>query len=114
MTDCLHLNGSNYNGDISVTASGIPCQSWAEQCPHRHTMSITYPELNDAKNYCRNPQNSGKRPWCFTTDRNKRWEYCEIPKCIPGQENFDLLPIQIYLHLFDTFSLFSLFQTKML
>ncbi|CAB4007052.1 Tyrosine- kinase transmembrane receptor ROR2, partial [Paramuricea clavata] len=81
--DCLYLNGSSYHGNISMTASGISCQSWTEQCPHRHTMNKTYPELNKAKNYCRNPQNSGQRPWCFTTDRNKRWEYCDIPKCIP-------------------------------
>ncbi|CAB3991942.1 angiopoietin-1 receptor-like [Paramuricea clavata] len=81
--DCLYLNGSSYHGNISVTVSGIPCQLWTDQCPHRHTMNNTYPELNNAKNYCRNPQNSGQRPWCFTTDRNKRWEYCDIPKCIP-------------------------------
>ncbi|CAB4004558.1 coadhesin-like isoform X2 [Paramuricea clavata] len=81
--DCLYLNGSSYHGNISVTASGIPCQSWTEQCPHRHTMNKTYPELNNAKSYCRNPQNSGQRPWCFTTDRNKGWEYCDILKCIP-------------------------------
>ena len=86
LVDCLYLNGSSYHGNISVTASGIPCQSWTEQCPHRHTMNNTYPELHNAKNYCRNPQNSGQRPWCFTTDRNKRWEYCDIPKCIPGIE----------------------------
>ncbi|CAB4045289.1 Hypothetical predicted protein [Paramuricea clavata] len=84
--DCLYLNGSSYHGNISVTASGISCQSWTEQCPHRHTMNNTYRELNNAENYCRNPQNSGQRPWCFTTDRNKRWEYCDIPKCIPGRE----------------------------
>ncbi|CAB4014749.1 coadhesin-like isoform X2, partial [Paramuricea clavata] len=81
--DCLFLNGSSYHGNISVTASGIPCQSWTEQCLHRHTMNETYPELNNAQNYCRNPKNSGQRPWCFTTDRNKRWEYCDIPRCIP-------------------------------
>ncbi|CAB4019964.1 Hypothetical predicted protein [Paramuricea clavata] len=46
-------------------------------------MNKTYPELNNAENYCRNPQNSGQRPWCFTTDRNKRWAYCDIPKCKP-------------------------------
>ncbi|XP_028399014.1 uncharacterized protein LOC114522512 [Dendronephthya gigantea] len=86
--DCLFLNGSSYNGNISVTASGIPCQSWTEQCPHRHTMNTTYSYLNNAKNYCRNPQNSGKRPWCFTTDRNKRWEYCDIPKCIKVDGNY--------------------------
>jgi hypothetical protein len=71
-----------------MTASGIPCQSWTEQCPHRHTMNKTYPELNNAENYCRNPQNSGQRPWCFTTDRHKRWEYCDIPKCIPGIKKY--------------------------
>ncbi|CAB4031608.1 Hypothetical predicted protein [Paramuricea clavata] len=87
-TDCLYLNGSSYHGNISVTASDIPCQSWTEQCPHRHTMNDTYPELNNAKNYCRNPQNSGQRPWCFTTDRNKRWEYCDIPKCISVDGNY--------------------------
>ncbi|XP_028418128.1 A disintegrin and metalloproteinase with thrombospondin motifs adt-1-like [Dendronephthya gigantea] len=81
--DCLYLNGSSYHGNISVTAAGITCQSWTEQCPHRHTMNTTYPELNNAKNYCRNPKNSGQRPWCFTTDWNKRWEYCDIPKCSP-------------------------------
>ena len=84
--DCLYLNGSSYHGNISVTTSGIPCQSWTEQCPHRHTMNDTYPELNEAKNYCRNPQNSGQRPWCFTTDRGKRWEYCNIPKCTLGMK----------------------------
>ena len=31
-------------------------------------------------NYCRNPDNV-KRPWCYTTDRRKRWEYCSVPKC---------------------------------
>ncbi|XP_028399013.1 uncharacterized protein LOC114522511 [Dendronephthya gigantea] len=86
--DCLYLNGSSYNGNISVTASGILCQPWTEQCPHRHTMNTTYPELNDAKNYCRNPKNSGQRPWCFTTDRNKRWEYCDIPRCTPVHGNY--------------------------
>ena len=88
VVDCLYLNGSSYHGNVFMTTSGIPCQSWTEQCPHRHTMNTTYPELNDAKNYCRNPQNSGQRPWCFTTDRKKRWEYCDIPKCIPGKEQY--------------------------
>ena len=86
LLDCLYLDGSSYTGNMFVTASGIPCQSWTEQCPHRHTMNDTYPELNLAQNFCRNPQSSGKKPWCFTTDRNKRWEYCDVPKCIPGMQ----------------------------
>jgi hypothetical protein len=97
LVECLYLNGSSYHGNISVTASGIPCQSWTEQCPHRHSMNNTYPELNNAENYCRNPQNSGQRPWCFTTDRNKRWEYCDIPKCIPGIEQYcTVISLNVY------------------
>jgi hypothetical protein len=84
-----------------VTVAGIPFQSWTEQCPHRHTMNNTYPELNKAKNYCRNPQNSAQRPWCFTTDRNKRWEYCDIPKCIPGIEQYcTVISLNVY-HIYN-------------
>ena len=39
------------------------------------------------RNYCRNPiddegspiQSGG--PWCFTTDTNVEWEYCNVPMC---------------------------------
>jgi hypothetical protein len=31
-------------------------------------------------NYCRNPDGE-PRPWCFTTDPNRRWELCDIPRC---------------------------------
>ena len=85
-SDCLYADGSSYQGNISVTSSGIPCQSWTTQCPHRHTMVTTYPELKYARNYCRNPRGSGQRPWCFTSDSVKRWEYCDIPNCSSGKE----------------------------
>ena len=32
-------------------------------------------------NYCRNPDSVSGGPWCYTTDPNTRWEYCDIPKC---------------------------------
>jgi len=35
--------------------------------------------IEDAKNYCRNPDNSHFL-WCYTTDR-RDWEYCAIPMC---------------------------------
>ena len=38
----------------------------------------------DKSNYCRNPTIAAcelSSPWCFTTDTDKRWEYCGIPKC---------------------------------
>lgn len=33
------------------------------------------------ENYCRNPSNSEGGPWCYTTDPNTRWQYCDIPAC---------------------------------
>ena len=32
------------------------------------------------ENFCRNPDNGQKGPWCYTTDPDKRFEYC-LPKC---------------------------------
>ncbi|CBY23583.1 unnamed protein product [Oikopleura dioica] len=32
-------------------------------------------------NFCRNPDNEPGGPWCYTTDPDRRWEYCGIPTC---------------------------------
>ena len=32
-------------------------------------------------NFCRNPDGEPKGPWCYTTDPDERWEYCDIPGC---------------------------------
>lgn len=32
-------------------------------------------------NFCRNPDELSDGPWCYTTDPNTRWEYCDIPSC---------------------------------
>ena len=37
--------------------------------------------LSDAANYCRNPDGEPYTPWCYTTDRNKRWELCDVHHC---------------------------------
>ena len=31
-------------------------------------------------NFCRNPDNH-TRVWCYTMDKKKRWEDCDVPKC---------------------------------
>ena len=53
-------------------------------------------ELKYAKNYCRNPKNSKQRPWCYTTNRTKRWEYCDVPKCTPGMKTINNLELSQY------------------
>ncbi|XP_048579992.1 tyrosine-protein kinase Mer [Nematostella vectensis] len=84
-SDCYYGEGVGYRGNISVTKSGITCQSWSSQCPHRHYHNSTqYPELVNAANFCRNPGGMGPDgPWCYTTNMSMRWEYCDVPKCPP-------------------------------
>nr|XP_048276730.1 plasminogen isoform X1 [Myodes glareolus] len=79
--ECMHCSGEKYEGKISKTMSGLNCQDWDSQSPHAHGyIPAKFPSKNLKKNYCRNPDGE-PRPWCFTTDPNKRWEYCDIPRC---------------------------------
>uniref|UniRef100_A0A8C5P6Y5 receptor protein-tyrosine kinase n=1 Tax=Leptobrachium leishanense TaxID=445787 RepID=A0A8C5P6Y5_9ANUR len=76
---CYKGNGKYYQGNVNVTISGIPCQKWSQQLPHLHRrLPEVFPELTQSENYCRNPGGESERPWCYTTDPNMRWEYCNI------------------------------------
>ncbi|EDL83071.1 plasminogen, isoform CRA_g [Rattus norvegicus] len=95
---CLKGRGENYRGTVSVTASGKTCQRWSEQTPHRHNRTPeNFPCKNLEENYCRNPDGE-TAPWCYTTDSQLRWEYCEIPSCgssvSPDQSDSSVLPEQ--------------------
>jgi len=38
--------------------------------------------VNDASNYCRNPDSDyDEGVWCYTTDPATRWERCDVPAC---------------------------------
>ena len=80
---CFTGRGRGYSGTISITRSGKTCQRWSEQTPHQFILpSKQYPEIDGGHNYCRNPgSRAPDGPWCFTTDPNTRWEYCDVPKC---------------------------------
>lgn len=80
---CFYGDGQLYRGNVSETLSGYTCQAWISQCPHRHNRTPDhYPELRNAGNACRNPGGQAPHgPWCYTTDRKVRWEYCFIEEC---------------------------------
>ena len=80
---CYHGDGQSYRGNVAETLSGFTCQSWSSQCPHRHYRTPNnFPELENAGNACRNPGGQAPHgPWCYTTNRKVRWEYCYIEKC---------------------------------
>jgi len=61
----------------SKTRSGIECQRWDSSYPHQ----TKYRPTPSDNNYCANPDNDSNGPWCYTTDKNKRFEYCDIDNC---------------------------------
>ena len=75
----------NYTSNVHTTNGGRKCQFWEDQGPHRHTNSknAMFPydrNVKAARNHCRN-QNGDNRPWCYTTDLYRRWEYCDFVIC---------------------------------
>ncbi|XP_074044075.1 plasminogen [Macrotis lagotis] len=82
LSECKTGNGKNYRGTWSKTRTGIDCQKWSDNSPHKPNFSPrNHPEEGLEKNYCRNPDNDSKGPWCYTTDPAIRFEYCDIPEC---------------------------------
>ena len=75
------LGQADYRGTVSMTETGKSCMAWTAQSPHSHTRTPTnYPLSGLENNYCRNPDGED-RAWCYTTDSNSRWEFCNIPNC---------------------------------
>ena len=77
--------GQTYRGTLNVTKNGLDCQRWDSQSPHKHTRDndVMFPDntVSEAENYCRNPDDEPFGPWCYTTDPNTRWNYCDVPDC---------------------------------
>ena len=68
----------NYRGSLNVTKSGLQCQRWDSQKPHKHVNTPEKkPNSGLRDNYCRNPDNHSN-VWCYTNDSKKRWETCDL------------------------------------
>lgn len=61
-----------------MTSRGVECQQWSADYPDepKHL-----PKENTNHNYCRNPDNDPRGPWCYTTDPDKRFDYCNVDDC---------------------------------
>ncbi|XP_063690176.1 uncharacterized protein LOC134822838 [Bolinopsis microptera] len=76
------VDGSDYRGNVSVTASGHVCQRWDSQSPNKHSITPeAYSDSGLQENYCRNPDGESSA-WCFNAEGTvPRWEYCDVPTC---------------------------------
>ena len=84
--DCYREDDkSSYTGTINVTRSGRTCQLWESQTPHTHTRGSDPSAFVDGRfpdNFCRTPEDGiSVKPWCYTTDADKRWQHCDVPSC---------------------------------
>ena len=82
---CISGSASEYVGSMAMTEGGRMCQRWDTQTPHSHNFGYDnnrFPDgsVRKAENYCRNPDGKS-RLWCYTTDPNVAWEYCNVPQC---------------------------------
>jgi len=75
--------GLTYRGLVTSTVSGRTCQNWLDKHPHEIPDDLKPDNDNGLgnHNFCRNPDQSMDKPWCFTMDPTKEKEVCEIPKC---------------------------------
>ncbi|XP_069118941.1 plasminogen-like [Argopecten irradians] len=74
--DCYNGTALTYEGRVSCTQTGFPCQRWDSDYPHSHEILAG---RSDLENWCQIEDAS--RPWCFTTDPEVQWEYCTVPEC---------------------------------
>lgn len=58
------------------------------------TVFLTVKLYSAQENYCRNIDGE-RRPWCYTTDPNRRWEICDVPDC--GKIIFWVSPLLAYV-----------------
>jgi len=79
--------GETYRGLVSSTVSGRTCQKWLSDHPHKEALDNEPNSDNGLgnHNFCRNPDGSEEKPWCYTQDPTVKKEVCEIPVC-PGME----------------------------
>jgi apolipoprotein a len=72
--------GSQYRGKRHYTASGRECIPWKDIKPSLSAASFPESTIDDAKNFCRNPQAKIK-PYCYTNAQTNAIDYCNIEKC---------------------------------
>jgi len=97
------IKDNGYRGCQTKTVSGKTCMNWNSQSPHKH---VNTPEKKKDfgvgdHNYCRDPEEEGFL-WCYTTDKNKRWEKCAP---IKKQEGFTNISNKSYNSIFNNVSL---------
>merc|ERR1719230_1983667 len=76
---------------MTKTTSGRECQNWLKDKPHFISIGASASKGIGNHNYCRNPDGSEEKPWCYTMDPSPdhKKETCAIPVCTTGRDFVD-------------------------
>jgi len=82
--------GKAYKGLMTSTTSGRTCQNWLKDMPHSISIDPSSSNGLGNHNYCRNPDGSEDKPWCYTMDPSPdhEKETCDVPVCPPAARDF--------------------------
>ena len=103
-TDCgrgeQYAYALRYRGETNTTTTGRTCQRWDLQYPHTHLYTPErFPDagLGSSRhphNGCRAPGGlRNGRTWCFTTDADVRWDWCDLEQAPDDRYTFSGLRI---------------------
>ncbi|XP_064626440.1 receptor-type tyrosine-protein phosphatase T-like [Lineus longissimus] len=78
--------GTDYKGTMNTTRKGFTCADWLDETVHSHNYKPT-----NSINYCRNPSpDDDDEPWCYTTNKETRFDHCNVPWCQSKLKNFEI------------------------
>jgi len=80
--------GLTYRGLVTSTISGRTCQKWLDSKPHEIGIEPSDENGLGNHNFCRTPDESEEKPWCYTQDPATEKEVCDIPVCAGMTRDF--------------------------
>ena len=90
----------DYKGNARHTLLGKQCQTWSSDFPQDHEFNDLQKHMYDndlIEDWCRNGYIEGRiEPetgvWCYTLDKEERWDYCPVRRCSDCDTGGYLLP----------------------
>ena len=84
--------------DTHTTVSGRRCQFWDKNLPHRPNDQMRTRLDFTGHNLCAVADPTDPRPFCYTTDPNKRWDYCDCQPYSRTESGSECLRWDTYHH----------------